>query len=96
MRDLASEAYERELGNHLGELEKSFAAWRGGELQSSELSNVIHVFHQGAAREVWSSYQLPDPAIIVARAVAAGLLAESEIPEALRLKLQSRVAVFKG
>ena len=94
LRDLAAEAYERELGRHLAELEKSFAAWRRGKLLSSEFSNEIHEFHQHAARDVWSSYQLPHPAI-VARAVAAGLLEESEIPEALRIKLESEIAVFK-
>ena len=95
LRDLASEAYERELGSHLTELEKSFAAWRGGKLLSSELSNEIHEFHQHAARDVWSSYQLPHPSMIVARAVAAGILEEKEIPESLRIKLEDEIAVFK-
>jgi hypothetical protein len=95
LRELAGEAYERELGSHLAKLEESFAEWRRGKLLSSELSNEIHEFHQHAAREVWSSYQLPHPAMIVARAVAAGLLEESEIPEALRAKLEAEIAVFK-
>ena len=95
LRDLAGEAYERELGEHLAELEKSFAAWRRGELLSSELSSEIHQFHQHAARDVFSSYQLPHPAMIVGRAIAAGILKESEIPESLRPKLQDEVAVFK-
>jgi hypothetical protein len=95
LRDLASEAYERELGSHLAELEKSFAAWRRGKLLSSELSNEIHEFHQHVARDVWSSYQLPHPAMIVARAIAAGILKESEIPESLRIKLEDEIAVFK-
>ena len=95
LRDLASEAYERELGEHLGELEKSFAAWRRGELQSSELSNEIHQFHQHGARDVSSSYRLPHPAMIVGRAVAAGILKESEIPESLWPKLQDEIATFR-
>lgn len=95
LRELASEAYERELGSHLAELDRSFAEWRRGKLLSSELSNEIHEFHQRAAREVWSSYQLPHPAMIVARAVAAGHLEESEIPEALRVKLGAEIALFR-
>ena len=95
LRDLASEAYERELGSHLEALEASFAAWRRGEKLSSELSNEIHEFHQHAAKDVWSSYQLPHPAMIVARAVAFGILSESEIPEALLIKLKDEIVVFE-
>lgn len=95
LRDLASEAYERELGEHLAELEKSFAAWRSGKLLSSELSNEIHDFHQHTARDVFSSYQLPHPSMIVARAIAAGILKHSEVPESLQTKLRDEIAVFK-
>ncbi len=95
LRELASEAYERELGEHLAELEKSFAAWRRGKLLSSELSSEIHEFHQNAARDVFSSYQLPHPAMIVARAIAAGFLKEGEVPESLQAKLKEEIAVIR-
>ena len=95
LRDLASEAYERELGACLAELEKSFAAWRRGKLLSSELSGEIHEFHQHTARDVWSSYQLPHAAMIVARAVATGILEAREIPTPLMEKLKDEIAVFK-
>lgn len=95
LRDLASEAYERELGAHLAELDKSFTAWRRGKLLSSELSSEIHEVHQHAAREVFSSYQLPHPAMIVARAIAAGILKSDELPSTLLAKLKDDIAVFK-
>ena len=95
MRELAADAYERELGEHLGELEKSFAAWRRGEMYSSELSKEIHEFHQHAAREVWSAYQSPHESMIVARSLAAGILKQSDVPAELRAKLKEQVALYE-
>lgn len=96
LRRLASEAHERELGSHLAELDKSFAKWRSGKLASSELSDEIHEFHQHAAREVWSAYQVRDEGFLVARAVAKGILSQDEVPQPLLEKLQDSLASFEG
>ena len=93
LRRLASEAYERELGIHLAELDKSFSEWRNGTLSSSDLSQKIHEFHQHAARDVWSMYQMPHEAILVTRAIELGILREDEVPVTLREKLKAK-AVF--
>ena len=95
LRELAGEAYERELGQHLAKLDKSFAAWRRGELVSSELSKEIHEFHQHAAREVWSAHQLPNVSMIVARALALKILKPSDVPAELRIKLKDQVALYE-
>jgi hypothetical protein len=94
LRRLASEAYERELGRHLAELDKSFSEWRHGKLPSSELSKEIHEFHQHAARDVWSAYQAPDQPMLVARAIALGIISEEEVPATLREKLRDSLALF--
>ena len=94
LRRLASEAYERELGSRLSELDKSFAEWRRGKLLSSELSGAIHEFHQHTARDVWSAYQSPHESIIVARAIALGIISEKEVATAIREKLRESVALF--
>ena len=94
LRRLASEAYERELGEHLSALEKSFSEWRRGKLLSSELSSEIHEFHQHAAREIWSMYQTPHESTLVARAIALGIIAENEVPSLLLEKLRDTVASF--
>jgi len=75
-------------------LDRSFSEWRRGKLLSSELSKEIHEFHQHAARDVWSAYQVPDEAMLVARAIALRILSEEEVPAALREKLRDSVAVF--
>lgn len=94
LRRLASEAYERELDRHLAELDKSFSEWRRGKLPSSELSNIIHEFHQHTARDVWSTYQVPDESMLVARAIAMGIISEDEVPVTLREKLRDSSALF--
>lgn len=94
LRRLASEAYERELGNQLAELDKSFSEWRDRRLLSSELSEKIHQFHQHAARDIWSTYQAPHDSMLVARAIALGILSENEVPVTLREKLRDIVASF--
>lgn len=95
LRELAAEAYERELGLRLADLDKSFAAWRRGELLSSGLSKEIHEFHQHTARDVWSAYQLPHESMIVARALARGILKPSDVPAELRTKLKDQVALYE-
>jgi hypothetical protein len=94
LRRLASKAYERELGSHLAELEKSFSEWRARRLLSSELSEKIHEFHQHTARDIWSMYQAPHESMLVARAIALRILLEEEVPATLREKLREVVASF--
>jgi hypothetical protein len=94
LRRLASAAYERELGNELAILDKSFSEWRNGKLLSSELSDRIHDFHQNAAREVWSTYQVRDDSMLVSRAIARGIISKTDLPGALREKLQDQIAAF--
>jgi hypothetical protein len=96
LRRLATMAYERELGGHIAELDKSFTKWRQGKLLSSELSNEIHEFHQHAARDTWSAYQIRHTSIVVARAIALGIPTEQEVPATLREKLSGTVAAFAG
>jgi hypothetical protein len=61
---------------------------------SSELSNAIHEFHQGDARDLWSTYQMPHHSMLVARAIALGLLSEDELPATLWDKLRESVVAF--
>jgi hypothetical protein len=35
----------------------SFDQWRARKLAASELSQLIHEFHQGESRHLWSMYQ---------------------------------------
>jgi hypothetical protein len=80
IREYAARAYEAELGQALGELEAEFTRWRSGELSAGELSDRIHTFHQGPARELWSRYNARIDDTLVAHAIVTGLLPREIIP----------------
>ena len=94
LRDLAGTVYEAEAHAYLEELEREFARWRSAEILSSELLAAIHEFHQGQSRELWSRYQSLKEPEIVARGVFLGYLAEKQVPEAIRQKLQPLLEFF--
>jgi len=77
----------------LEELDAQFQEWRTGEIESSELLQAIHEFHQHQSRQLWSRYQALKEPEIVARGLALGLLEES-VPEELRAKLAPLVEFF--
>ena len=53
MRKLAALAYERKLDKVLEALEKGFKRWRKNKITAFELSEIIHKFHNGPARDLW-------------------------------------------
>lgn len=96
IREYAARAYEAELGQALGELEQQFAAWRNGEISAFELSDHIHTFHQGPARELWSRYNARIDDTLVAHTIVTGLLPRETIPPELLAALQPILAFYEG
>ena len=94
LRYLADAVYEAEAHSYLEELEAEFARWRKSEILSSELLSVVHEFHQRQSRELWSRYQALKEPEIVARGVALGYVAEEQVPEPVRQKLQLLIELF--
>jgi hypothetical protein len=80
IRELAALAHERELARKLGALEVEFSRWRRGEINAHELSERIHVFHDGAARRLYSVYNGDLLEMAVGAAIARGVLTEEEVP----------------
>jgi hypothetical protein len=95
IREYAARAYETELGQALGELEQQFAAWRNGQISAFELSDHIHTFHQGPARELWSRYNARIDDTLVAHASVTGLLPRESIPAELLEALQPILAFYE-
>jgi hypothetical protein len=84
IREYARAAHEEELRRALVPLAAKFDEWRTGSLSSDELSNAIHVFHDGPSRELFKFYN--QPALLdsaVAYAIVRGVLDESRIEPAL-------------
>ena len=78
--ELAMLAYERELARELGAVEVEFSRWRCGEINAHELSERVHVFHDGAARRLHSVYNGDLLEMAVGSAIARGVLTEEEVP----------------
>ena len=81
LRRLASLAYERELGEALGELDAAFLEWRGGVIDAFQLNDAVHRHHQGPLLDLWKRYQCADAEITVTLALARGVLTEDDIPQ---------------
>ncbi|HEY5281739.1 MAG TPA: hypothetical protein VIM14_03020 [Polyangia bacterium] len=81
IRELAALAYERELGTELGKVEAEFGRWRRGETDAHALEDVIHKFHNGPSRKLYSLYTGGMLELVVAGAVARGVVSAAEIPQ---------------
>jgi hypothetical protein len=76
-------AHDRDLRKALIELRAQFERWDRGEIDSFELNELIHRFHQDTSREIWKRYTMTDVEPAVAAAVAAGVLRKEELPAEL-------------
>ncbi len=83
LRRLAGEAFEKELGQNLGELCEPLGRWEKREISSTELDEFVHKVHQGS-RRVFNLHESLKADQIVARSLASGLLTEDEVPEFVR------------
>lgn len=95
MRQLAEKAWEAELTLELEQLFEGFCKWTDHAMSAFELSDRIHQFHEGVARELYKQYASLDPAIMVARAIAKGLVGEEDLNHSLRTKLARQVEFFR-
>lgn len=95
IREYAARAYEAELGQALGELDQQFAAWRNGHISAFELSEHIHSFHQGPARDLWGRYNAHIDDTLVAHAIVTSLLPRETIPAELLEALQPMLAFYE-
>lgn len=83
LREYASQAHEAELREALKPLAEAFKRWERNELDSFELSDLIHHFHQGPAREIYLHYANRHPEMPIARAIVNGLIDRATVPPEL-------------
>jgi hypothetical protein len=77
----------------LGALEESFRQWRCGVINAYDLSQAIHEFHDGPARDLYVSYNRLKPDVLV-EAFARGVLTEKDVAPSIRDALQSQLAYY--
>jgi hypothetical protein len=95
VRELCGLAYERDLSEALGQLEINFRRWRDGEIDAHELSELIHRFHQGLARELFGKYDLSNAEFAVADAIHRGVIPEEEAGAEVLTMLGSHLAFLR-
>ncbi len=83
------------LARRSGSWSSSSAAWRSDQINAFELSDHIHVFHQGPARELWSRYNARIDDTLVAHAIVTDLLPRETIPAELLEALQPIIAFYE-
>ena len=93
---LVDKAYQRQLDQELFKLASSFDDWRKKKLNCFELTDKIHDFHDGAARDLWKRYNyMKDKLHLIAIAIVEGGLSESEISNELMQKLDPIIQSYK-
>ena len=78
VREWARIACDRDLRKALGELHAQFALWERGEIDSFELNERVHRFHEDTSREIWKRYATTHLEPAVASAVATGVLTRED------------------
>ena len=82
LNDLVGQAYENELGRELGKLAQHFDEWREGKISAGELTELVHQYHNGPARELWKQYNRnPFTELLVASAMVEGILQKEDASE---------------
>jgi hypothetical protein len=84
LRTLAGEAYRRELDGALREVASAFAEWEAGQLDGFTLSDRIHEFHNGIARDLWRNYTYVPTVGLIYSALERGVVTHHELPAALQ------------
>jgi hypothetical protein len=95
LRDLADIAYEREVKLSLEPLAASFEDWRMGKISSLALSSLVHEYDYGMSRSLWGKYQSRYYDVIIAAAVAKGILSEQEVGADIIQVLSSTIQFMK-
>ena len=95
LRELATEAWEIELRESLEALFEDFGRWADDEYSSFDLSDRIHEFHDGISRELDKRYTGLPPLVVVARAIAVGVIDETTLSPALQEKLADEIETLR-
>lgn len=91
IREWCGTAYKRELDAELTKLYEQFHQWHRGTLSPFDLSEEIHKFHQGPARDLYVSYEMGPGGmgeLSINSAIARGVINREELPDELLTAIQ--------
>ena len=87
LRELVSECYEEHLSSLLENLYEDFQKWGSKYIDVFELTNRIHEFHDGNARELYKMYVLSPPEVAIVYALRNNIVGPEGIGGDLYKKL---------
>ncbi len=80
----------------MGELRAQFDRWERQEIDSFELNETVHRFHQGASRDIWKRYDTSHLEPAIASAVVAGVIRREELPSELLQHIAGLIEFYRG
>ena len=95
LREYAAAAHEEELRRALVPIAEAFKRWEQGGLESGELSDLIHRFHQGPARELFLRYNASNLVAPVAYAITSGIVDRAAVPRELLEDLAGMIEFYE-
>ncbi|TVP60405.1 MAG: hypothetical protein EA351_00675 [Gemmatimonadales bacterium] len=95
LRAAAGTSWERELDAALDRLFEHFQEWKRGGIDAFELSERIHRFHDGNARDLYKFYTGAKPPIAAGYGVARGWIGTADLPRELLEKLEPTIAFYR-
>ena len=96
LRELAGRAHEAELRRELQSLAVQFDQWKTGALDSFALSDLIHEFQNGPARELFNRYTGGMLELTVAHAIARGIVPRDEVAPEVLAALSRQLAFYES
>ncbi len=95
LTELSELARARELNHDLHHVVRACSDFRSGRIDEVDLDELLREYVQGTSRLVLARYEDLEPDVAVARAVAMELLEASELPPALRKKLERSITALQ-
>ena len=89
--NLVNLAYERELSRELSRVQRHIDLYRERESKFFNLREIKLKFYREASDEIWRLYHRLEPDKAIERAMALGLLNDSEVPEDVQDVIASSV-----
>lgn len=93
--DIVAKAYKIEMNRELNKLYEKFKKWEEGTYDCWELHHDIHLYHDGAGRELYKLYQA-EGLWLVERAVFEKIINMKQLSDALKSLIEQSLARHKA
>ena len=95
LREQAAVAHEEELRRALALLATAFDQWKEDKVSSDTINDMIHEFHQGPHRDLYSRYNSKMLEPTVAYAIVTGILKKEKVPGELLAHLSQLIKFYE-